>query len=62
MIDTEGMRMWADAEERRGWSTPDTMVVCSLFLARQDARGVTGTVATDDEYIAWHGLGGSATP
>jgi NAD(P)-dependent dehydrogenase (short-subunit alcohol dehydrogenase family) len=56
VIDTEGMRMWADEEERRGWSTPDTMVACAVFLARQDASGVTGTVATDDEHIAWHGL------
>jgi len=32
------------------------MAACALFLAGQNAAGVTGTVATDDEYIAWHGL------
>jgi citronellol/citronellal dehydrogenase len=56
VIDTEGMRLWAGEEERRGWSTPDSMVECAVFLAKQDGRSVTGTVANDDEYIAWHGL------
>lgn len=56
VIDTEGMRLWASEEERRGWSTPDSMVECAVFLAKQDGKSVTGTVANDDEYIAWHGL------
>jgi citronellol/citronellal dehydrogenase len=56
VIDTEGMRLWAGEEERRGWSTPDSMVECAVFLAKQDGKSVTGTVANDDEYIAWHGL------
>jgi citronellol/citronellal dehydrogenase len=56
VIDTEGMRMWADEKERRGWSSPDAMVECAVFLAKQEGKSVTGTVANDDEYIAWHGL------
>ncbi len=56
VIDTEGMRLWAGEEERRGWSTPDSMVTCAVFLAKQDGQSVTGTVANDDEYLAWHGL------
>ena len=56
VIDTEGMRLWVEEGGRRGWSSPDAMVACAVFLGRQDARSVTGTVATDDEYVAWHGL------
>jgi citronellol/citronellal dehydrogenase len=56
VVDTEGMRLWVEEEGRRGWSTPDKMVACALFLAMQDARSVTATVATDEEYVAWHGL------
>ena len=32
------------------------MVKCAAFLAQQDAGGVSGTVATDEETCAWHGL------
>lgn len=56
VIDTEGMRLWIPEEERRGWASPTAMVACAVFLAKQDASGVTGTVATDDEYVRWHGL------
>lgn len=56
VIDTEGMRLWVPEEERRGWSSPGAMVACAVFLAKQDANGVTGTVATDDEYVCWYGL------
>jgi len=56
VVDTEGMRFWAKEEERRGWVPPDRMVKCAIFLAAQDASGVTGTVATDEELSVWHGL------
>ena len=55
-VDTEGMRYWAREEERTGWVPPDKMVRCAIFLAAQDASGVTGTVATDEELSLWHGL------
>ena len=56
VVDTEGMRFWVHEEERKGWVSPERMVKCSVFLASQDARSVTGVVATDEELCAWHGL------
>ncbi|MFC1874007.1 SDR family NAD(P)-dependent oxidoreductase [Chloroflexota bacterium] len=35
---------------------PENMVKAAIFLAQQNAKGVTGCVATDEEYIQWHGL------
>lgn len=55
-VDTEGMRFWTDEEGRKGWVSPDKMVQCAIFLAAQDASGVTATVATDEELTLWHGL------
>lgn len=55
-VDTEGMRFWTTPEQRNGWVTADTMVKCAIFLAGQDASGVTGTVATDEELCLWHSL------
>ncbi len=56
VIDTEGMRFWVKEEERKDWGSPEKMVKCAIFLAQQDAHGVTGAVATDEELCAWHGL------
>jgi citronellol/citronellal dehydrogenase len=56
VVDTEGMRFWVKQEDRKGWVTPEKMVKCAIFLAQQDAGGVTGIVATDEEICAWHGL------
>lgn len=56
VIDTEGMRMWATEEQKQHFASPDSMVACAIFLGRQDARGVTGCIASDDEYVVWHGL------
>ncbi len=55
-VDTEGMRFWTKPEERQGWVSADKMVKCALFLAAQDASGVTGTVSTDEELSLWHGI------
>lgn len=35
---------------------PEKMVKAALFLAQQDARGVTGSVVRDEELIQWHDL------
>lgn len=35
---------------------PEKMVMAAIFLAQQDAKGVTGCVASDEELIQWHGL------
>jgi NAD(P)-dependent dehydrogenase (short-subunit alcohol dehydrogenase family) len=56
VVDTEGMRFWVKEEDRKGWVTPEKMVKCTVFLAQQNAKGVTGLVATDEEICAWHGL------
>ena len=56
VVDTEGMRFWQPDADKSQWQTPDKMVKCAIFLATQDAQGVTGIVATDDELSAWHGL------
>jgi citronellol/citronellal dehydrogenase len=56
VVSTEGMRMWTPEEQQVGWKTPASMVAAVMFLAKQDASGVTGCVGFDDEYIAWHGL------
>jgi NAD(P)-dependent dehydrogenase (short-subunit alcohol dehydrogenase family) len=56
VVDTEGMRFWVKEEDRKDWASPDKMVRCAIFLAEQDAKGISGTVATDEELCAWHGL------
>jgi NAD(P)-dependent dehydrogenase (short-subunit alcohol dehydrogenase family) len=56
VVDTEGMRFWVKEGERKDWVSPEKMAKCAIFLAQQDAGGVTGTVATDEELCAWHGL------
>ncbi|MFC1978139.1 SDR family NAD(P)-dependent oxidoreductase, partial [Chloroflexota bacterium] len=35
---------------------PENMVKTAIFLAQQNARSVTGCVASDEELIQWHGL------
>ena len=55
-VDTEGMRYLNPDSDRRGWDTADMMVKAAVFLAAQDAGGVTGTVASDEEMCQWHGL------
>ena len=56
VVDSEGMRFWSSEDQRQGWTSPDKMVASAIFLARQNAGGVTGSVATDEEYMTWHGL------
>jgi citronellol/citronellal dehydrogenase len=56
VVDTEGMRFWLKDADKSSWQSADMMVKAALFLACQDAKGVTGTVSTDREICAWHGL------
>ncbi len=35
---------------------PEKMVKAAIFLAQQNAKGATACVASDEEYIQWHGL------
>jgi NAD(P)-dependent dehydrogenase (short-subunit alcohol dehydrogenase family) len=56
VVNTDGMRFWMKDADKSNWQTPDKMVKCAIFLATQDAQGITGTVVSDDEFVAWHGL------
>jgi NAD(P)-dependent dehydrogenase (short-subunit alcohol dehydrogenase family) len=55
-VSTEGMQYWMADADQSNWQTPDKMVKCALLLARQDAKGITGSVCTDDEFAAWHNI------
>jgi citronellol/citronellal dehydrogenase len=55
-VNTDGMRYWMADADKSNWQTPDKMVKCAILLAQQDASGITGTISTDDEFTAWHGL------
>jgi citronellol/citronellal dehydrogenase len=56
VVNTEGMRLWLPGADKSQWEPPDRMVKAAIFLAGQDAKGITGTVATDEEFCVWHGL------
>ncbi len=56
VVSTEGMRFVGRDEDQSNWKTPETMVQSCILLAAQDASGITGTVSTDEELYAWHGL------
>lgn len=56
VVDTEGMRFVAAATDKTQWVSPEKMVKCAIFLAAQDARGVTGVVTTDEELFEQYGL------
>jgi NAD(P)-dependent dehydrogenase (short-subunit alcohol dehydrogenase family) len=55
-VETEGMKFLNPDADWSRWDTPEMIVKAALFLAAQDATGVTGMVATDEELCAWHGL------
>jgi citronellol/citronellal dehydrogenase len=53
---TEGMKLLNPDKDWSAWDTPDMFVMASVFLASQDAKGTTGTIATDEEICTYHGL------
>ncbi len=56
-ISTEGMRYWiTNPEIQARWDTTEMIEKATVFLAQQNAKGVTGTVAFDEELCAWHAL------
>lgn len=55
-IETEGLVAVSQGAGRERWESPDKFIKAAIFLANQDASGVTGMVATDEEYCLWHGL------
>ncbi|MFQ5825930.1 MAG: SDR family NAD(P)-dependent oxidoreductase [Dehalococcoidia bacterium] len=54
---TEALKLFLPDADWSQWVSPEGMVRAAIFLAMQDARGVTGSVATDEELILRHGLG-----
>jgi len=56
IIGTEGSRLWLKNAVDIQFKSSGKMVKSAIFLANQDAKGVTGVVATDEELCSWHGL------
>jgi len=56
VVDTDGMRLWQPNADKSLWQSADMVVKAVNFLAQQDSKGVTGTVATDREICTWHDL------
>jgi NAD(P)-dependent dehydrogenase (short-subunit alcohol dehydrogenase family) len=57
VIGTEGIVAQAGSDaDRSDWQTSELMVKACTFLAAQDVNGITGIVASDDEFCQWHGL------
>ncbi|TAK31592.1 MAG: SDR family NAD(P)-dependent oxidoreductase [Chloroflexota bacterium] len=55
-VRTETLQQLLPNSDWSAWVSPNRMVVATAFLAGQDASGVTGVIATDDEIILRHGL------
>ena len=54
---TEGMQFWNPDADWSQWDQPDDFIVKSiLFLAAQDATGITGQVFVDDEMCRRYSL------
>lgn len=53
---TEGFKLQRSDADWSQWVSADSMVKAAVFLARQDASGVTGAVNTDEEFVRDHGL------
>ena len=56
-IATEGLMAVSGGTGRERWDKPEKFLRAAVFLAKQDASGVTGVIASDEEYCLWHGLG-----
>jgi citronellol/citronellal dehydrogenase len=55
-VATEGMKLLNPDADWSKWDNPDKLVKSTVFLASQDAQGVTGTISTDEEICAFHGI------
>jgi len=58
-VETEGMKvvqfLRPEARDEQ-LDPPDMMVKAAILLASQEAGGITGMVAFDEELLAWYGL------
>ena len=48
-VATEGFRVQRPDADFSTWATPEDMAKATVYLAAQDARGLTGAVVTDEE-------------
>jgi citronellol/citronellal dehydrogenase len=55
-IETEGLKAVSGGAGKDRWESPDQFIRAAIFLAKQNASGVTGTVASDEEICLWHNL------
>jgi len=53
-VATEGLKMWFPERDWTGYALSDAMVKAAIFLACQDATGVTGLVITAEELGEFH--------
>jgi citronellol/citronellal dehydrogenase len=56
IVNTEGMRFWLTDADHSEWASADKMVNAAIHLAAQDAKGITGTISTDEEFCTCHNL------
>ena len=55
-VATEGFRFQRPDADFSTWATPQDMAKATVYLAAQDARGLTGTIVTDEELVRRLGL------
>ena len=53
---TEGFQAQRPDADFSTWPTPEAMVKAAIFLAKQDAQGLSGAVVTDEEIVRGLGL------
>ena len=53
---TEGFQAQRPDADYSTWATPEDMVKAAVFLAGQDARGLSGAVVTAEELVRRLGL------
>ena len=55
-VATEGFRVQRPDADFSTWATPEDMAKATVYLAVQDARGLTGAIVTDEELVRRLGL------
>lgn len=55
-IETEGLMAVSHGVGKERWESPEKFIKAAIFLSNQYASGITGMVATDEEYCLWHSL------
>ena len=55
-VATEGFRFQRPDADFSTWATPQDMAKATVYLAAQDARGLTGAIVTDEELVRRLGL------